>query len=110
MSEGGALGVTLASIAVGIVLAFGYHLASARTQIWLSKRVSRSLPVLFVAALFSRLIVVGVVFFSIGRWTSLDLIVLVVTFVALFTVLGGWSLYRLASKGRHSASPVHLLP
>jgi hypothetical protein len=102
--------VTLASIAVGIALAFPYHLTSARTQLWLSKRVSRGLPVLFVAALFARLIVVGLVFLAIGRWTSLDLIVVVVAFVTAFTILGGLSLYRLAVKGRQSASPVHLLP
>ncbi len=102
--------MTLAGIAVGIALAFAYHLTSARTQIWLSKRISRGLPVLFVAALFARLIVVGLVFLAISRWTSLDLIVVVVAFVAVFTVLGGFSLYRLAVKGRQSASPVHLLP
>lgn len=110
MSEGGILGVTLASIAVGIALAFAYHLVSSRTQLWLSRRISRGLPVLFVGALFARLIVVGLIFFAVGRWTSLGLIVVVVTFVAVFTVLGGWSLYRLAFKGRQSPSPVHLLP
>ena len=87
--------MTLASIAVGIALAFAYHLTAARTHLWLTKRVSRGLPVLFVAALFARFILLGLV---------------VLAFITIYTVLGGFSLYRLAVKGRPSASPVHLLP
>jgi hypothetical protein len=102
--------VTLASIAVGIALAFTYHLTAARTHLWLAKRVSRGLPVLFVAALFARFILLGLVVLAIGRWTSLDLIAVVLAFITVYTVLGGFSLYRLSVKGRPSASPVHLLP
>ena len=102
--------MTLASIVVGIALAFAYHLSAARTHLWLTRRVSRSLPVLFVAALFARFILLGLVVLAISRWTSLDVIVVVLAFITVYTVLGGFSLYRLSVKGRPSASPVHLLP
>jgi hypothetical protein len=98
--------LTLASIAVGIALAFTYHLTAGRTHLWLTKRVSRGLPVLFVAALFARFIVLGLVVFALGRWTTLDLIAVVLVFITVYTVLGGFSLYRLAVEGRPSASPV----
>jgi hypothetical protein len=66
--------------------------------------------VLFVAALFARFILLGSVVLAISRWTSLDVIVVVLAFITVYTVLGGFSLYRLVVKGRPSASPVHLQP
>lgn len=97
--EGNILALTIASIAVGCAAALVYHVFASRMQLWLAVRVGSMLPVLSVASLLLRLLAVGLVILVVHLWTPLNVIVTTLTFVTLFTVLSGISLYRFA-KGR----------
>ena len=102
--------MTIASVIAGIVVAVIYHVSSARSQSWLSKRVGRGLAFLSVLAFLARLASVGVVFCAVRLWSPLDLVVVAVAFVITFTLLGGYALYRFAVGGRPAPSSPHLLP
>jgi hypothetical protein len=86
--------VTLASVAVGLVMAVLYYYSSARMQWRLSHQPSRVAAVLSVAALLVRLSGVGLVIVLLSRFTSLDIVVTATSFVFLFTVLSGVALWR----------------
>lgn len=102
--------MTVASVVLGIVVAVVYHLSSTRSQSWLSKRPGRGVALLSVGAFLARLVCVGVLFVAVRLWTPLDLVVVAVAFVAGFTLLGGYALYRFAVGGRPAAPSPHLLP
>jgi hypothetical protein len=68
-----------------------YHLASSRSQSWLSGRASGTAALLAVGAFIGRIILAGL--------TLLDVLAVAVAFVALFTILSGYALYRYAKKG-----------
>ena len=77
----GTLGVTLASVAVGLVMAAVYFYSSARMQLRLSHQPSHVAAVLSVAALVARLTGVGLVILLLDRFTSLDIVVTATSFV-----------------------------
>lgn len=76
-----------------------YHLASSRSQLWLSGRVSSTAALLAVAGFLGRIAVAGLVLVGIHFLTPLDVLAVAVAFVALFTLLSGYALYRYAKKG-----------
>ena len=102
--QGDVLGLTLISIAVGVVLAAAYHLLASRFQNWATRRNSAAAPAAVVLGFLIRLLVIAVVLVVIGLWTPLNILAVCVSFVVLFTILNGWSVYTLMSK-RHGAPP-----
>jgi hypothetical protein len=86
--------MTLASVAVGLLMAVLYFYSSARMQMRLSHQPSRVAAVLSVAALVARLAGVGLIILLLDRFTSLDIVVTATSFVCLFTVLSGVALWR----------------
>lgn len=87
----------IGSVAVGLTLALAYHVFMTRSQLWLSRSADRALPALSVATLFLRLSLLGLVALVLVLFTPINIVVTLAVFVALFTVLSGWSLYRYVS-------------
>ena len=87
---------------VGVVLALLYHLFSVRTTSWLAGKGRRTFPLLSVAGFLFRLTLLGAVFVVMALWFKpyLDLVAIALAFIAAFTVLTGFSLYRFAVSGR----------
>ncbi len=104
------LALTLASVAVGVFMAVFYHLASSRSQSWLSGRASGTAALLAVGAFIGRIILAGLVLVGIHFLTPLDVLAVAVAFVALFTILSGYALYRYAKKGNGPRISSQVLP
>ena len=100
----GILALTLISIAVGLALAVAYHLFASRFQSWTARRFATSAPVFAILGFIIRLAVITIVLVVIGLWTPLNILALCLAFVVLFSILNGWSIYRLMSK-RQGAPP-----
>ena len=97
--------MTLISILVGLVLAGAYHVLATLFQGWAARRTSAAAgPAIVVLGFMVRLTVIAVILIVIGVWAPLNILPLALAFVVLFTILNGWSIYRLMSK-RHSAPP-----
>lgn len=94
--RGETLTLTIASAAVGCATAVGYHLVASRMHLLLAMRPGRLLPLLSVASMVLRLLMVGLVVLIVRLWTPFDPIVTSLAFIGLFTVLTGFSLYRMA--------------
>jgi hypothetical protein len=99
-------------VVVGVVLALLYHLFSVRTTSWLAGKGGRTLPLLSVAAFLLRLTVLGVLFLVMGVWlkAQVDLVATALAFIAVFTLLTAFSLYRFAVSGRSSRSSTRVMP
>lgn len=89
---------------VGLALAVAYHLFASRFQGWTAQHASAAAPVLAILGFVIRLMVITIVLVVIGLWTPLNIMVVCLAFVVLFSILNGWSVYRLVSK-RHGAPP-----
>lgn len=100
----GVLGLTLISIAVGLALAVGYHIFASRFQGWTARRFSTAAPAFAILGFIIRLAVITVVLVLIGLWTPLNILAVCLSFVVLYSILNGWSIYRLMSK-RQGAPP-----
>lgn len=87
-----------------------YHLASSRSQSWLSTRTTGAAALLSVGAFLGRITLAGVVLVALHFLTPLNVIAVAVAFVALFTVLSGFLLYRFAKRGSGSGLSSHVLP
>jgi hypothetical protein len=87
-----------------------YHLASSRSQSWLSSRGGSAAALLSVGAFLGRITLAGLVLVAFHFLTPLNVIAVAVAFVALFTVLSGYMLYRFAKKGGGSGLSPHVLP
>jgi hypothetical protein len=98
------LGLTLASIAVGLALALAYHLLALRLQSRLARRASPAAPLFAILGFVVRLAVFAAVLIMLGLWTPLSIMVVGVAFVCLFTILNGWTLYNLLVR-RKGAPP-----
>ena len=87
---------------IGVVLALLYHLFSVRTTSWLAGKGRRTFPLLSVIAFLLRLTLLGAVFVVMALWLKpyLDVIASALAFIASFTALTGFSLYRFAASGR----------
>jgi hypothetical protein len=87
---------------VGVILALLYHYASVRTTAFLAGRGKKAFPMLSVAGFFVRLAALGAVFLVMALWLKphVDLVAMALAFIAAFTVLTGFSLYRFAAGGR----------
>jgi hypothetical protein len=91
-------------VAVGIVLAVSYHLVSMRLQMWVTRRNVGLMPAVTVLGFIIRITLLAVILALLALFTSLNIVALAATFVVLFTILTGISIYGMISK-RHSAPP-----
>ena len=89
---------------MGLALAVGYHLVAARVQRWAARHNTVAGPAAVILGFVVRLAVITAILIMIGLWTPLNIIAVCLAFVVLFSVLNGWSIYRLTSK-RHGAPP-----
>ena len=98
-------------MAVGVVLALLYYFFSVRTTFWLAGKGRTTFPLLSVAAFLLRLTVLGAVFAVMALWLKpyLDLVAIALAFVAGFTVLTGFSLYRFAASGRTKGTSTRVM-
>jgi hypothetical protein len=95
---GAALGLTLISVAIGLVLAVGYYLASLRFQIFISQRSNALVTALTVAGFVVRLTVFGVILVLLALFTELNILALAVAFVVVYTLLSGLGMHRYLAK------------
>lgn len=95
-----------------MVLALLYHLFSARTTSWLAGKGGRPLPLLSVAAFLLRLTLLGALFLLMSVWlkAQVDLAATALAFIAVYTALAGFSLYRFAVSGRSSRNSTRATP
>jgi hypothetical protein len=98
------VGLTVVSVAIGVVLAAAYHLLSTRLQKWSAQRKFAMVPLVTIGGFIMRLVVLVGVLVALGMWTSLNMLALCLAFVVVFTVLNGVWLYSLLNK-RHGAPP-----
>jgi hypothetical protein len=97
---------------VGIVLACLYHFASMHTTSWLTGKGKTAFPILSVAGFFLRVTLLGVIFAAMAVWLrpQVNLVATALAFIAAFTVLTGFSLYRFAMGGRASRNTTRVTP
>jgi uncharacterized RDD family membrane protein YckC len=81
-----------------------YHIFASRFQKWTAERFSSAAPAFAILGFIVRLTAITLVLVIIGLWTPLDILAVCLAFVVLFSILNGWSIYRLMSK-RHGAPP-----
>ena len=94
----GVLALTLISVAVGLVLAVGYHLLSLRFQTWVSRRRATMVPAVVMLGFLVRLTLIGVILVILGLWSPLNIVAVCAAFIALFTILTAYSLYAYAKR------------
>ena len=99
------LGLTLISVAVGLVLALAYHLSAARFQTWASRVNTAAAPLITVLGFIIRLGIVGGILAALGVATSLNMLAVCLAFVGLFTILSIWSVYHLMSRQHRNTPP-----
>lgn len=104
------LALTVASVAVGILMAVLYHFASSRSQSWLSSRSGSAVALLSVGAFLGRITLAGALLLAFHVLTPLDVLVVAVVFVALFTLLSGYALVRFARQGSGPRVSSQVLP
>ena len=92
------LTLALISVAVGLVLAVGYHLFSMRFQVWASKRRATMTPAIVLLGFIVRLFLIGIILVVLGLWSPLNIIAVCVAFVVVFTLLTAYSLYAFAKR------------
>jgi hypothetical protein len=100
--------LTLVSVAVGVGLAVAYQLSYLASQRWLSVRFTQGFAIISVAAFFVRLTALVLIIYAIAAWTELNLVAVVLSFIIVFTIVTGYTLYRFA-KGRPPTSPQALI-
>jgi hypothetical protein len=91
-------------VAVGLALAVAYHILAARVQRWALRRNTLAGPAAMILGFVVRLALITVILVVVGLWSPLNIIAVCLAFVVLFSMLNGWSLYRLMSK-RHGVPP-----
>lgn len=89
--------LSLASVALGITLALAYERFSLRSQARFASRPGSLGGLVFAAEFVLRLTVVGAVLAAAHLWTSLDIVIVAISFVAVFAGLHGLELYRYAT-------------
>jgi hypothetical protein len=92
------LALTLISVAVGLVLAVGYHLLSMRFQVWAARRRATLTPAIVILGFLVRLILIAVILVVLGLWAPLNFLAVCIAFVVVFTALTGYSLYAFAKR------------
>ncbi len=90
-------------------MAVVYYLSSIRSQHWLTTRFTSTLALVSVAAFFGRITLAGVALVAVHFLTTLNMLAVGLAFVTLFTALNGYSLYRLAHRGRGTDPSSHVL-
>jgi hypothetical protein len=88
------------SVVVGLALAVVYHLLSTRLARWASKRRFMMLPLVTVVGFVARLAVIAGILLVVGFLTPLNILVVCLSFIVLFTILNGIWLFSLATKRR----------
>jgi drug/metabolite transporter (DMT)-like permease len=94
----GALALTLISVAVGLVLAVGYHLLSMRFQSWVSRRSATMTPAIVMLGFLVRLTLIAVILVVLGLWSPLNILAVCIAFIVVFTALTAYSLYVFAKR------------
>jgi ABC-type nitrate/sulfonate/bicarbonate transport system permease component len=92
------LALTLISVAIGLALAVAYHLLSTWLQGWVTRHSAAMVPAFVILGFLVRLTLIGLILVVLGLWTSLNIVAVCIAFVALFTILTGYSLYRFAKR------------
>lgn len=87
-----------------------YRLASSRSQLWLTSRAGSRAALLAVGGFLGRITLAALTLVALRFLTNLNIVVVAVAFVALFTVLSGYSLYQFSKKGSGSGLSSHVLP
>ena len=98
------MGLVVVSAAIGVVLAAAYHLLSLRLHKWSARRKATMAPLVTIGGFLGRLVVLVGILFALGLLTSLNMLVLCLAFVVVFTILNGVWLYSLLNK-RPGARP-----
>jgi hypothetical protein len=98
------LGLILISVAVGVILAGAYHYLSIRLQKWASQRRITMLPAITILSFMIRLAIFVGILVALGLWAPLNILVLCIAFVVVFTVLNAVWLLIVVSK-RHNTPP-----
>lgn len=75
-----------------------------RLQGWVAHRNSAMVPVVTILGFVVRLAVVVAILVILALFTPLNILALCLSFVVVFTILTGFSLYRVLAK-RHTAPP-----
>lgn len=99
------LGTALVSVAIGLGLAVVYYAGSLWFGILISKQSATLAPALMVAGFVVRLAVLAAVVIPLALYTELNLVALLIAFLALFTLLSVWRIYVLAKKSDRGAKP-----
>ena len=99
------LTLTLISVAVGLVLAFVYHFLTMRLQTWIAGHKAAMVPVVTILGFVVRLALVAIILVVLSLWTPLNVLALCLSFSVVFTILTGFSLYRLMLSKRHGVPP-----
>lgn len=92
------LTLALISVAIGLVLAFAYHMLSLRLQTWVAHRQAAMLPVVTILSFVVRLAVLALIMVALALWTPLNVLALCISFLVVFTVLTVISVYRMMAK------------
>ncbi|NLE11111.1 MAG: hypothetical protein GX630_06350 [Actinobacteria bacterium] len=101
----GVLTLALISVAVGLVLAFAYHLLSMRLQTWIVSHKAAMVPVVTILGFVVRLGLIAIILVVLSLWTPLNILALCISFIVVFTILTGFSLYRLMLARRRGVPP-----
>jgi len=92
-------------VAVGLVLAFAYHLLTMRLQTWIAGHKATMVPMVTILSFVVRLGLIAVILVVLSLWTPLNVLALCISFIVVFTILTGFSLYRLLLAKRHGVPP-----
>ena len=87
---------SLASIVLGVGFALTYQHFALRSQARFAREPGAAGGLMFAGGLMVRFAALGMALVGVQRWTPLQVVVVAVTFVACFTVLHGYALYRYA--------------
>lgn len=92
-------------MAVGLVLAFAYHFLTMRLQHWVAGHKATMVPVVTILSFMVRLGLIAIILVVLSLWTPLNVLALCISFIVVFTILTGFSLYRLLLAKRHGIPP-----
>ena len=67
-------------------------------QAWVARHTSAMVPAIVILGFVVRLAVIGLILVVLGLWTPLNILAVCVTFIVVFTLLTGYSLYVFAKR------------
>lgn len=99
------LGLTLISVAIGLVLAVAYEIAFVRYQLFMSKRSPVIATALTSAGFLIRLSMFAVILVLLALFTELNIIALAIAFVVLYTILSAIGIQRQLMRAKRNKTP-----